>query len=175
MSRLFVVDCEAYGPCPSMGRLTWFGAVEYTSEQTFDGLIVPSRARRDNPAIPEEVDPATDEEYFQKLLQVFTRFDDWLGGFGPLHTFVSDNPAFDWQWINDAFHRTLRRNPFGFSARRIGDFYAGLKSDFRQTQDWKKLRVTKHDHNPVNDALGNVQALKRLIAGERPSLSRRYK
>ena len=43
--------------------------------------------------------------------------------------FVSDNPAFDWQFINYYFHRFLGKNPFGFSARRIGDLYSGLVRD----------------------------------------------
>jgi len=43
--------------------------------------------------------------------------------------FVSDNLAFDWQFINYYFHRFLGRNPFGFSGRRIGDLYAGLVKD----------------------------------------------
>ena len=52
------------------------------------------------------------------------------------------------------------RNPFGHSGRRISDYYAGLMGDFRQTQGWKHYRVTPHDHNPVNDAMGNVEAFE---------------
>jgi hypothetical protein len=51
--------------------------------------------------------------------------------------------------------------------RRIADFYAGLVGDFRSTQKWKRLRRTKHDHHPVHDALGNAEALIRLLNGER--------
>ena len=58
-------------------------------------------------------------------------------------------------------------NPFGHSGRRIGDFYAGLVGDFQKTQNWKRLRRTKHDHHPVHDALGNAEALVRLLKGER--------
>jgi hypothetical protein len=81
--------------------------------------------------------------------------------------FVSDNPAYDFQWINYGFHHTLGRNPFGHSGRRISDFYAGLTGRWENTQAWKKLRQTPHDHNPVNDALGNVEAFERILAGER--------
>jgi hypothetical protein len=28
-------------------------------------------------------------------------------------------------------------------------------------------RTTAHDHNRVNDAMGNVEALERILAGER--------
>lgn len=81
---------------------------------------------------------------------------------------ISDNPAYDWQWISFYFWKHLGRNPLGYSARRIGDFYAGLVNNFHKTNDWKKLRVTSHDHNPVHDAQGNAEALDRLLKGERP-------
>jgi hypothetical protein len=58
----------------------------------------------------------------------------------------------------------LGRNPFGYSARRISDFYAGMKGDFFDSQNWKKWRVTKHDHNPVHDVLGNIEAFEKILA-----------
>lgn len=159
MKNLIFVDCEADGPCPSMGNLTEFGAVDYHTRHTFHGII--------NNDLQEGV---TDLDIFMGTPQyVFLEFEDWLD----FHCkgrpiFVSDNPAFDWQWINDGFHRHLGHNPFGHSARRISDFYAGLVGDFTKTQDWKKFRATPHDHNPVNDAMGNVEAFTRLLNGERP-------
>lgn len=75
--------------------------------------------------------------------------------------------AFDWQWINDGFWKTIGRNPFGHSARRIGDFYAGLVGDFNNASSWKKFRITPHDHNPVHDAMGNLEAFERLLNRER--------
>ena len=51
----------------------------------------------------------------------------------------------------------------GHSARRISDFYAGLVGDFHDSQSWKKWRITPHDHNPVNDSLGNCEAFKRIL------------
>ena len=74
----------------------------------------------------------------------------------------SCNVAFDWQFINYYFHRFLGRNPFGFSGRRIGDLYAGLVKDASKASEWKKYRVTKHTHNPVDDARGNAEALRKF-------------
>jgi eukaryotic-like serine/threonine-protein kinase len=71
-------------------------------------------------------------------------------------------PAFDWQFINYYFHRFLGKNPFGFSARRIGDLYSGLVRDASKASEWKKYRVTAHTHNPVDDAKGNGEALKKI-------------
>ncbi|MCX7445528.1 hypothetical protein OS125_09785 [Corynebacterium sp. P7003] len=78
-------------------------------------------------------------------------------------TFVSDNPAFDFMWIAWLFDSLGRRNPFGFSARRIGDFHAGLTGDFNDAHRWKELRRTPHTHHPVDDAVGNAEALHALI------------
>lgn len=158
---LIFVDCESDGPCPGQGELTEFGAVEMRSRETFHGVLWEANPDPSNPAIPLRTGKQFD------VVKVYMLFDKWLGKFGGRPTFVSDNPAFDWQWINYGFHHTLGRNPFGFSARRIGDFYAGLRHDFYCKQDWKRLRKTRHDHNPVNDAMGNAEAFERMLNGER--------
>jgi hypothetical protein len=74
--------------------------------------------------------------------------------------FISDNLAFDWMWICYYMHYYLGKNPFGFSGRRIGDLYCGIKKDCGLNSEWKRIyRKTTHDHNPVNDAKGNAEAL----------------
>jgi hypothetical protein len=93
--------------------------------------------------------------------EVMENFAAWLDQHSKGHpVFVSDNLAFDWQFINYYFHRFLGRNPFGFSGRRIGDLYAGLVKDASKATEWKKFRRTEHTHNPVDDARGNAEALK---------------
>ncbi len=141
---LIFVDCEGHGPAPTLNSDVKFefGAVEYKSRKTFHGI--------------------------GGTLITMANFRDWLAQFKGRPRFVSDNPAYDWQFINYYFHLHLGDNPFGHSARRISDFYAGLVGDFYKTQEWKSLRVTEHDHNPVHDAMGNVEAFERLLAGERP-------
>jgi hypothetical protein len=74
------------------------------------------------------------------------------------YVLLSDNPGFDFGWINYECHHKLGMNPFGHSARRIGDAYAGLRSRPRDTSGWKSLRKAPHDHNPANDAKGNAEA-----------------
>ena len=163
MKKLIFVDCEATGPCPGKGVLTEFGAVDYKSRSTFHGVLHDSRPRPDNPALSELTGKAYDAQ------RVYQDFEDWLDSLGSGRpVFVSDNPAFDWQWINHGFWHALGHNPFGHSGRRISDFYAGLVGNFYETQGWKSLRITPHDHNPVHDAMGNVEAFERLLSGERP-------
>lgn len=144
MSLIFV-DCEApFGKgSPSVTDMTEFGAVDYDTFDSFHG---------------EDSSKETFDAFYQWLKDHKTK-GSWV--------FISDNIAFDWQWINFYFWKYYGMNPFGHSGRRISDFYAGLTGDFHNTQRWKRLRKTKHDHNPVNDAMGNAEAFKRIIAGER--------
>jgi hypothetical protein len=102
---------------------------------------------------------------FDDPIEVMTRFESWLTKHSRGRpVFVSDNLAFDWQFINYYFHRFLGRNPFGYSGRRIGDLYAGLVRDASKASEWKQLRATVHSHHPVDDAKGNAEALLRMKA-----------
>ena len=93
----------------------------------------------------------------------FSRMRDWVSSLGdPKPVLVSDNPAFDWQWINFGFHHFHGTNPFGHSARRIGDMWSGMKNKIGDHSSWKKLRVTRHTHHPLDDAMGNAEALLRI-------------
>lgn len=57
-------------------------------------------------------------------------------------------------------HYYTGKNPFGFSGRRISDLYCGMKMNSGLNSEWKRLyRKTIHDHHPVNDAIGNAEAL----------------
>lgn len=165
MSLIFI-DCEAYGNCPALGNLTEFGAVEYESLRSFHGIIEETLPDPTNSAVPLLSSMSLVDRDARREV-VFSDFDRWLAQFPGRPVMVSDNPAFDFMWIADGFWRSLGRNPLGHSARRIGDFYAGLTGDFRNAQKWKKLRVTKHDHDPVHDSQGNVEAFRRMLAGER--------
>jgi hypothetical protein len=140
------MDTEGANPTATGWTLREFGAVDYDTRVTFHG--------------PDS------------SLETFTAFLRWLRALGPSDgpsrlVFVADNPAYDWPPIHWFMHRYFGENPFGHSARRIGDFYAGLVGDFGRSSEWKSLRVTPHDHTPVNDALGNVEAFARMLAGER--------
>src|SRR5579864_6484786 len=88
----------------------------------------------------EAQDSRQDHEVFDDPTAVMEQFGAWLQQHSigsPI--FISDNLAFDWQWINYYFHYFIGRNPFGFSGRRIGDLYCGMKMDARLNREWKKL------------------------------------
>ncbi len=142
-----------------------FGAVLFDEklEKTFYGQVKPVSDR----FVPEAlaVSGFSREQHlgFDEPKAVMESFAAWVEQNSKGRAvFVSDNLAFDWQFINYYFHRFLGRNPFGFSGRRIGDIYSGLMKDAYKASEWKKYRVTSHAHHPVDDARGNAEALRKF-------------
>lgn len=143
--RIFIVDVEGNGfAAPVLGNAREFGAVHLTSLAKFHGL---------------------DMSKF-----TFEKFEEWILEHCPVNSegekraiFVSDNNGFDYMWINHYFQLHLGRNPFGPFSRRIGDFWAGLEMDWEEHSEWKKMRDTPHTHNPVDDAMGNAEALLKML------------
>ena len=159
---LYIVDIESDGPAPGLYSMVSLGCVRVDRELTTtfkatfapiseqwesDALAISQITREQHSAYP---DPATGMSAFRDFLAETSRGRP---------VFMSDNPAFDWQWVNYYFHRYIGDNPFGYSGRRIGDLYAGLKGDFAAANAWKSLRKTEHTHDPVDDAIGNAEAL----------------
>lgn len=157
MSNYIFVDVEALGTSPVNGTMTEFGAVHEPTRQTFHGVLYEGTPDPTNPAVPIVGKlVASDAEVAQKFLE-------WLSGLSKERpVFVSDNPAYDWQWISGMFDKAGLANPFGHSGRRLSDFYAGLMNNWGSTQNWKRFRITKHTHHPVDDAMGNVEAFQTL-------------
>jgi hypothetical protein len=157
-----VVDVESDGPCPGLYSMVCFGAVlvEDTSK-TFYGQTRPISDEWQLEALAISGFSRETHETFDEPSNIMVAFDGWLGSLGGGRPVLwSDNPAYDWQFINYYFHRYIGHNPFGFSARRIGDYYCGMKGSTRA--GWKHLRTTVHDHNPVNDAKGNAEAMIKM-------------
>jgi DNA polymerase III epsilon subunit-like protein len=138
-----IVDVEADGPVPAEYSMVCFGAVIFDErlDQSFYGTVRPISERFVPGALA--VSGISREQHL-----CFEDPKPVMEGFG--------------QFINYYFHRFLGHNPFGFSGRRIGDLYAGLVKDASKATEWKKYRVTEHTHNPVDDARGNGEALKKF-------------
>lgn len=160
------VDVESDGPIIGRHSLVCFGAVvvEPTLSRTFYGQLKPISDEYMPEALAVSGFTRQQHEHFDEPLMVMQRFAAWLDENSTCRpVFISDNPAFDWQFINWYFHTYCGANPFGFSARRIGDLYCGMKMDASLNNEWKKkLRRTNHDHNPVNDAMGNAEAILQM-------------
>ena len=159
MKNLIFVDCEARGTSPVNGTMTEFGAVHYPTQVSFHGQLYESSPDPENPAIPvvgKQIAPRA---------VVAGDFARWIADVceGGRPVMVSDNPAYDFMWIAGLFDSAHLPNPLGHSARRISDFWAGLNRSWGNTQEWKRMRKTKHDHHPVNDAMGNVEAFGQMV------------
>ncbi|WP_157219723.1 3'-5' exonuclease family protein [Flavisphingomonas formosensis] len=168
MSRLLIsVDTEASGPCPLRGDIISFGAVVIEP-----GLTRCYRSRDMRPTV-DAYDPAAyrvvgvtreeHEAFTHTMDECFRHFNAWLEELDSDRLImVSDNPGFDFQWMNFGFMTTIGSNPLGHSARRIGDMWSGLRRREHETLGWKKLRITAHTHDPLEDALGNAEAYLRM-------------
>lgn len=155
-----MVDVESDGPIPGDYSMVCFGAVvvEPGLGRTFYGQLRPISER----FVPEAlaVSGFTREQTleFPKPEGVMKSFADWLADVSRDRLmFVSDNNGFDWQFINWYFHHFTGANPFGFSSTNLGSLYKGLAGD--TFQNFKHLRRTRHTHHPVDDAIGNTEAL----------------
>lgn len=99
---------------------------------------------------------------FNDPYAIMGQFNRWIRSTGDApYVFYADNNGFDWQFVNWYFHHFRGSNPFGFSSRNINDIFHGLRKDMRAS--FKRLRKTAHDHNPLNDAIGNAEALEAMI------------
>jgi len=169
MTTHIVVDCESSGPCPGFGSMINFGAVviEPALEHGHCSPIIEVYSEAFDPEAYAAIGFSRAEHLERaevSLAEAMLGFNEWLSETAVGRpVFWSDNPAFDWQWINHGFAAAGLKNPFGFSARRIGDLYAGLRRSVRDTQGWKRFRQTSHDHDPLNDAKGNAEALIKIL------------
>lgn len=157
-----VVDVESDSQSPANGSMVCFGAVLVSdTTKTFYGKTWPISDCWNPEALSISGFSREEHKLFDNPGEVMLEFSKWIENVSDgKPTFISDNPAFDWQWINYYFHRYLGKNPFGFSARRIGDLYCGMVNNAGKNSEWKrKYRITPHTHNPVDDAKGNAEAL----------------
>lgn len=158
----FVVDVEADNTTPATGSLVCFGVVMVSDlTKTYYGKTRPEKLTWKPEALAVSGFSRKEHEKFDNPYEVMTDFENWLlNNSNGKPTFISDNNSFDWMWISYYFDKYDIPNPFGFSSRRIGDLYCGMLKHAGKNREWKqKYRKTKHTHNPVDDAMGNAEAL----------------
>jgi DNA polymerase III epsilon subunit-like protein len=155
-----MVDVETDGPIPVDFSMICFGAVivDNALDKTFYGQLHPISESW----IPErlQISGFTREQtlQFDDPKKVMNEFNDWIeSNCKDNLIFISDNNGFDWQFINYYFHHFLGENPFGHSSTNLGSLYKGLVKDV--SKNFKHLRKTIHSHNPVDDVIGNAEAL----------------
>lgn len=160
---LFIcVDVEADGPCPGIYSMIELGAIvcEWPNASTFYTTLKPISPNF-NPIALQITQYSREQTLnFTNPDIAMNQFYDWLRivtkNFTDKPAFIADNLAFDWQFINYYFHLYLGFNPFGFSGTNLGSLYKGAVRSLKR--NFKHLRRTKHTHNPVDDARGNMEA-----------------
>lgn len=161
----FMVDVETDGPIPGTDdySMVQIGVVKVTDpldrNLTFFGQLSPISDYYDPEAL--KVTGLTRDQTlrFDNPNDVMRNLDFWIkaNNVGKRPMFISDNNGFDWMFCCYYFHRFLNYNPFGHSSTNLGSLYKGMAASVFKT--FKHLRQTKHTHNPVDDAMGNAEAL----------------
>jgi len=154
-------DVESDGQIIGQNSMVCFGAVVVEPElsRTFYGETKPISDIWVPEALAISGFSREEHEKFDEPEKVMKEFAEWLKvvSKGTKPILISDNNGYDASWINYYFHVYYGSNPFGWSSRRIGDLYCGMKMDARA--NWKHLRKTSHTHFPIDDAMGNAEAL----------------
>lgn len=159
----FAVDVEADGPIPGDYSMICFGAVivEPGLTRKFYGQTAPISHDFQDDVLA--ISGFTRDEHwkFPHPQDTMTEFRRWIKANSknkPM--FISDNNGFDWQFINYYFWHFLEDNPFGYSSTNLGSLYKGIQKTV--FTNFKHLRETPHTHNPVDDAMGNAEALLKM-------------
>ncbi|KAA6323539.1 hypothetical protein EZS27_027032 [termite gut metagenome] len=156
-----MVDIESDGPIPSDFSMISIGAVlvDKQLDKTFYRKLKPISEKYIPEALAVSGHSREETLAFGKPEKVMNDFALWLKEVcddeHPI--FISDNNGFDWMFVCWYFHHFLGHNPFGFSSQNLGSLYKGIVKDTRQS--FKHLRKTIHSHNPMDDAIGNAEAL----------------
>ncbi|MBN1248090.1 MAG: 3'-5' exonuclease [Anaerolineae bacterium] len=167
------VDVETSGPNPSDYDLLSIGAC--LAEDIEQGFYIELQPVTGN-AIPGALaitDLSMDElaETGVPPAKALARFEAWLHEVVPeteRPVFVAFNAPFDWMFVDDYFHRFLRRNPFGHSALDIKAFYMGLTGvSWAQTSmpylAARYLDGRKLTHHALQDARDQAEIFQHVL------------
>ena len=162
--KLIMIDIESDGPVPGDFSMVAFGAVFVQTglKERFSAKLKPVSSNFQKEALDVCGLTRIETLGFDEPAKVMRDFDRWLkevAGNNP--SFISDNNGFDWMFMTWYFHRFIGKNPFGHTSLNLGSFYKGLTRDFSLTL--KDFRRTPHTRDPLDDALGNSEALLDLI------------
>lgn len=164
----FVIDVEATGPIPGDYSMIEIGIVKLDKKlsKTFYSKLEPLDHAGFDPGALKSIgaDIDTVKRYREDPKKVMMSAESFIMKNtmqGTFPVFFSDNNGFDWMFSHWYFVHFLERDPFGHTSRNIADLYRGQQCHFKA--NFKKLRETKHTHNPVDDAKGNAEALIKIV------------
>ena len=160
-----MVDVETDGPIPADYSMLCLGAVvvDENLDKRFYGQLKPISEQWIPDALKISGFSRNQTQQFDDPKEVMEKFSAWIEvSCTGAPIFISDNNGFDWQFVNYYFHHFLGNNPFGFSSTNLGSLYKGLVKD--TSKNFKHLRNTAHTHDPLDDAVGNAEALLHMIS-----------
>lgn len=156
-----VVDVEADGQAPGLYSMVSFGAVvvDDALDKTFYGLCRPlPDADWDPEALAVSGHSREEVLTFPDPAITMQGFANWIDKHNKGRpVFWSDNNGFDFGYINWYCWKFLGYNPFGWSSQNINSLWKGINRDVYVS--FKHLRKTGHTHHPVDDAMGNAEAM----------------
>ncbi len=160
----FMVDIESDGPIPGDFSMISLGAVIVDDhlDKTFYGQLKPISDRFIPEALAVSGHTREETQIFDEPKKVMDDFARWIDENSidrPI--FISDNNGFDWMFVCWYFQHFTGSNPFGHSSQNLGSLYKGLVKD--TFKSFKHLRKTHHTHHPVDDAVGNAEALLMML------------
>lgn len=158
----FVVDVESDGPAPHLYSMVSFGAVvlDEKLDRTFYGKVRPISDLWIPEALAISGHSREETLLFPDPEITMRAFSNWVKtqtSKGTRAQLVSDNNGYDFMFVAYYLWRFTGECVFGHSSRNLSDLYRGMQR--RMKSSFKGLRKRKHDHHPVNDAVGNAEAM----------------
>lgn len=160
----YMVDVETDGPIPGKYSMVAIGIVRVDAslDETFFAQLAPISENWEKESLEKCNYTREQTLSFNDPQTVMQQFYDWVNNTNKTHRpqFIADNGGFDWMFCCWYFEKFIENNPFGHSARDLGSLYKGFAgSTFK---NFKHMRDTKHTHNPLDDAMGNAEALLKM-------------
>jgi hypothetical protein len=156
-----MVDIEADGPIPGDYSMISIGAVVVNRklDKGFLGTLKPISDKWVPEALAVSGFSREQTLEFDDAKATMLKFDKWVreNNIQGKPMFISDNAGFDWMFSHWYMVHFLGTDLFGFSSTSLTSLYKGCRCNMRES--FKHLRKTKHTHNPLQDAIGNAEAL----------------
>jgi hypothetical protein len=168
-AKYISIDIISDGETPANSNMIQLAAVvvEKTINRKFEGKILPifeNRSSQTYNRLGMSYDDVMLSDEYQDASYVMDNFVRWVDEIadGRHVIFVSDNPAFDWQFINHYLHLYYGSNPYSHSVRRLGDLWSGRQSNMLDN-GWKYRRKNGYGYSALNIAIGNAYVLRGMF------------
>ena len=178
----FCIDIECSGPVPHLFDMISLGAVCVTKRDRgfsignpFYVEIRPTAAHVDAGAMAvNRLDIEALRRHGTPLAEALERLDAWVASSceaGTRPVFVGHNAPFDWSFVNYAYHRCGRPNPFGYKALDTKALAMGVLGvhwfDSHKEMLQRRLDLPEVQHDRVHradyDAWFQAHILVRLL------------